>query len=227
MLVTAEKFASMCDIGDMRVWATKEDMKYTCDIAKKYHCASLFGLKCYADYMKEQIKDSGVKLEFSICNNAGSDDTQVKVFGAKRYMEMGLDEVEMYLNFSYLKSKMYKEAEADVRAIRNVMPEGMILKVIVQAPLLDDEELATASKIVIDGGADFVKTNNGEYGWTTVHHVEVISRAIEGTGKKIKASVAEKLDDYLDFLDIPYVERFGLSTQAIVEYWDELKKRNA
>ena len=37
MLVTAEKFASMCDIGDMRVWATKDDMKYTCDIAKKYH----------------------------------------------------------------------------------------------------------------------------------------------------------------------------------------------
>ena len=222
-MISAKEFAHYCDIGDMRVIATKEDTKFTCDVAKKYGARSIFGLKCYADYMAEQLKGSGVQLEFSICNNAGSDDTQVKVAGAKRYLEMGLDEVEMYMNFSYLKSGMYKEAEDDIRAVRNVMPKDMILKVIVQAPLLNDEELATASKIVIAGGADYVKTNNGEYGWTTPHHVEVISKAIEGTGKLIKASVAEKVTDYLEFLNYPLVERFGMSTQQFIECMDYLK----
>ena len=224
MIVDGAKIASMSDIGDMRVFATKEDMKHTAEVAMKYGCKSVFVLKCYADYVKELIKGSGVGLEFSVCNNAGSDDTAVKVAGAKRYLEMGLDEVEMYLNFSYLKSKMYKEAIADIRAVRDVMPKDMIMKVIIQTPALTDEEIATASKIVIDGGADYVKTGNGEFGCTTVKHVELISKAI-GKDGLIKCSIPASLDDVYDWLDIDRVDRLGLTTWGFLDLYEEANKR--
>ena len=224
MIVDGAKIASISDIGDMRVFATKEDMKKTCEIAMQYNCKSVFGLKCYADYMKSLIQGSPVGLEFSICNNAGSDDTAVKVAGARRYLEMGLDEVEMYLNFSYFKSKMYKECVADIRAVRDVMPKDMIMKVIIQSPALNDEEIATASKIVIDGGADFVKTANGEFGCTTVHQVEVISKAIGNSGK-IKCSIPENLDTVYQWLDIPGVERLGLTTWGFLDLYNEANAR--
>ena len=225
MVINGAKLASMSEIGDMRVFATKEDTRYNAEVAIKHGCHAIFGLKCYASYMKELIKGTGVILEFSVCNNAGSDDTQVKVFGAKRYIEMGLDEVECYINISYLKSKMYREATADIRAIRDAMPKGMVLKVIIQTPLLTDGEITTASKIVIDGGANFVKTNNGEYGFTTVKHVELISKAIGKSGQ-IKASAPEKLDDIYSFLDIEGVTRFGFSTDVFLDFYAEAGKRS-
>ncbi len=224
MIVDGAKIASISDIGDMRVLATKEDMRKTAEIAMQYRCKSVFVLKCYAEYIKEMIKGSGVGLEFSCCNNAGSDDTAVKVAGAKRYLEMGLDEVEMYLNFSYLKSKMYNEAIQDIRAVRNVMPKDMILKVIIQTPALTDEEIMTASKIVMEGGADFVKTGNGEFGCTTVKQVELVSKAIGKYGK-IKCSIPEKLDDVYDWLDIEGVERLGLTTWGFLDLYKEANER--
>jgi deoxyribose-phosphate aldolase len=224
MIIDGAKLASMCDIGNMTVWATKEDMRFTAEVAKKHHCCSIFGLKCWAAYMAELIKGTGIKLEFSICNNAGSDDVEVKKFGAKRYVELGLDEVECYLNFSYLKSKMYKEATEDIAAIRSVIPKDMIFKVIIQTPILTDEEICTASKIVIDGGANYVKTGNGEYGYTTVHAVELISKTLNGSGQ-IKVSMPETMDDIYRFMDIPGVTRFGMSTEGFLRYYEEVERR--
>ena len=66
MVIDGTKLASMSDIGIMTVWATKDDMLYTTQVAKKYHCCSIFGLKCWAAFMKEQIRGSGVRREFSI-----------------------------------------------------------------------------------------------------------------------------------------------------------------
>jgi deoxyribose-phosphate aldolase len=224
MVINGLKLASMCDIGNMSVWATKEDMRVTVDVAKKYHCCSVFGLKCWASYMAGLVKGTGINLEFSICNNAGSDDEEVKKFGAKRYVELGLDEVECYLNFSYLKSKMYKEAIADIAGIRSVIPKGMIFKVIIQTPILTDEEICTASKIVMDGGADFVKTGNGEYGLTTVHAVELISKTLNGSGQ-IKVAMPESIDDIYRFLDIEGVTRFGMSTEGFLAFYQEAEQR--
>lgn len=225
MVINGAKLAAMCDIGNMNVWATKDDMRFTAEIAKQYHCCSIFGLKCWATYMAELIKGTGINLEFSICNNAGSDDVEVKKFGAKRYVEMGLTEVECYLNFSYLKSRMYKEATEDIAAIRSVIPKDMIMKVIIQTPILTDEEIGIASKIVIDGGANFVKTGNGEYGFTTVHAVELISHALNGTGQ-IKVSAPKTIDDIYQCLDIEGVTRFGMSTEGFLGFYQEAQQRS-
>ena len=224
MVIDGAKLASMCDIGNMNVWATKDDMRITAEVAKKYHCCSMFGLKCWAPYMAELLRGTGINLEFSICNNAGSDDVEVKKFGAKRYVELGLDEVECYLNFSFLKSKMYKEATEDIAAIRSVIPKDIIFKVIIQTPILTDEEVCTASKIVIDGGADFVKTGNGEYGFTSVHAVELISKTLKGSGQ-IKVAMPETIDDIYRFLDIEGVTRFGMSTDGFLKFYEEAEQR--
>ena len=98
------------------------------------------------------------------------------------------------------------------------------LQPIIQSPALNDEEIATASKIVIDGGADFVKTANGEFGCTTVHQVEVISKAIGNSGK-IKCSIPENLDTVYQWLDIPGVERLGLTTWGFLDLYNEANAR--
>lgn len=224
MIIDGKKFASMCDVGNMNVWATKADMKYVVDLAKRYGCCSVYGLKCWAPYMAELLKGSGINLEFSICNNAGSDDIEVKKFGAKRYVELGLTEVETYLNFSYLKSGMYKECLADVRAIRDAIPEGMVYKVIIQTPILTDDEIRTACEICVDGGATFVKTGNMEYGRTTVHAVEVIAETLKGRAQIKATPPFANIDEIYKYLDLG-VTRFGIGADQLVYLVNEANYR--
>ena len=79
-------------------------------------------------------------------------------------------------------------------------------------------------EIEADGGADFVKTANGEFGCTTVHQVEVISKAIGNSGK-IKCSIPENLDTVYQWLDIPGVERLGLTTWGFLDLYNEANAR--
>ena len=129
---------------------------------------------------------------------------------------MGLTEVEAYLNFSYLKSGMYKEAVRDIAAVREVIPVDMIYKVIIQTPLLTDEEIRTACEIVIDGGANFVKTGNAEYGVTTIHSVEVISDAVKGRAQIKATGPFENIDDMYRYVDLG-VTRFGIGVDNIID----------
>ena len=47
MIISGKELAAMYDVGNIDVCATKADnMEYVVEIAKKYKCCSVFGLKC-------------------------------------------------------------------------------------------------------------------------------------------------------------------------------------
>ena len=216
MVISGKEFAGMCDVGIMNTCATKSDMERVAAVAIEHNCCAIFGLKCWAPYLKELISGTDIDLEFSISGKPGSDDIEVKKFGAKRYVELGLTEVEAYLNFSYLKSGMYKEAVRDIAAVREVIPKDMIYKVIIQTPLLSDEEIKTACEIVVDGGADFVKTGNAEYGITTLHAVELISKTLNGRAQIKAVGPFACIDDIYKFLDLG-ATRFGITVDNMLK----------
>jgi len=65
---------------------------------------------------------------------------------------------------------------------------GAIVKVIIEAALLTDEEKVIASKLAREAGAEFVKTSTGfASGGATPHDVEMMRRAV-GPDMGIKAA---------------------------------------
>lgn len=217
MIISGKKFASMCDVGTWHALATKEEVDNAIAVAKEYGACSIYTPKCFCAYAAEQLKGTGINLEFSICASTGHDDVQQKVFGAKRYVELGLTEVETYLNLSFLKSKMYKECFEDLKAVRDAVPSNMIVKCIIQTPVLTDEELRIASQMIVDAGVNFVKTGNGAFGLTTPHAVEVIANTVQGkaqikaTGPFVSAPILH------NFLDLGCT-RFGIGVGEMIEY---------
>src|SRR6185436_3170150 len=87
---------------------------------------------------------------------------EVKAFEAARTVAEGACEVDMVLNIGALKSADYRLCERDVAAVAEASHRGgAILKVIIEAALLTDDEKVKACVVSKAGGADFVKTSTG------------------------------------------------------------------
>jgi len=223
MIIDGKKFASLCDIGTWEARATLADVDRSIEVAKQYNVCSIFTPKCFCNYAAEQLKGTGINLEFSICASTGHDDTEHKVYGAKRYVELGLTEVETYLNLSFFKSKMYKEAFEDIVAVRKAIPADMIMKCIIQTPVLSDEELKIASQMCVDAGVNFVKTGNGTFGLTTPHAVEVIANTIQGKAQIKATGPFMDVQDLYAFLDLG-ATRFGIGVDEMIHFYNIIEK---
>lgn len=96
----------------------------------------------------------------------------------------GARELDTVLNISWLKSGDDRRVLADLAAWVDAMrrqPEGLILKVILETALLTDEEKVRGARLVVEAGADFVKTSTGfSKGGATVEDVALLARTVEG-----------------------------------------------
>ena len=219
MKIDGKTFASMCDIGTWHALATKKEVDNAIEIAKQYHTASVYTPKCFCKYAADALRGTGIGLEFSICASTGHDDIEHKIFGAKRYVELGLTEVETYLNLSLYKSGMKKEAYEDILAVRKAIPEDMVMKCIIQTPVLNDDELREVSQMCVDAGVTFVKTGNGQFGLTTPHAVEVIANTVQDKAKIKATGPFVSADMLYQFLDLG-ATRFGIGVGEMIEYHD-------
>ena len=91
----------------------------------------------------------------------GGNKKEVKTKEAQMASEDGADELDMVINVGALKSGDWKSVEEEIKGVREVLGNDKILKVIIETCLLSKEEKIQATKIVMDCGADFVKTSTG------------------------------------------------------------------
>ena len=90
-------------------------------------------------------------------------------------------------------------------------------KVLIELNCLEDSELEAACRIVIDSGADFLKTGTGWVpGNANVERIRTI-KSIVGNQVKIKAAGGIRTRaEFDELLDIG-VERFGINTKSAIE----------
>lgn len=223
MTEKALEFARMVDSVVINPRNTFEDVKYLVECAKKYHYYLVYGISCFNEYMIEQLKGTDTMVGGAVGNSTGVGEEPVafKVAQAKHWVEMGCGELDMFMNVPMLRSGMYDEVLAEVKAIRAVAPS--ILKVIIHTPLLTDEEIKIASQIICQAGADFVKTGAGFYGPTTIDAVKIIKSSISGN-TQIKAAGGIDGLPMIEELKALGVTRFGLSNSKTEKIIEELNK---
>jgi len=135
-------------------------------------------------------------------------------------------EIDMVLNISLLKSRRYGEVERDIAAVVTAA-KGHIVKVIIETPLLTQDETAMASMLCERGGADFVKTSTGFKafrGWrpSTVEDV-VLIRQVVGDRLKIKVAGGIKSLEQLLAVVEAGASRIGTSSGVeILQSWRRL-----
>lgn len=95
----------------------------------------------------------------------------------------------MVMNIGELKGGHDDQVKADIQAVADAAhAKGAVLKVIIEAVLLSDDEKVRACQAAEAAGADFVKTSTGfASGGATVHDVALMRKTV-GTRLGVKAA---------------------------------------
>lgn len=92
----------------------------------------------------------------------GTQLTSSKADEAQRYLENGVDEIDMMCNIGWVRSGKWELVFNDIAAVSAfTRPAGVPLKVIFETCLLSEEEMCKLLDVSVDAGADFIKTSSG------------------------------------------------------------------
>ena len=158
-----------------------------CREAREYKLFSVAINPVWVKTAAEQLKGSGVKILSVSGFPLGAARTDVKVVEAIKGVSDGAHEIDMVANVGWLASDHFREAEDEIRIVRENLPHHVVLKVIIEAGSLSRSQQVEATRCVVNAGAQFVKTCTGFFGGATVEQVQTLVEAAAGR-IEVKAS---------------------------------------
>jgi len=113
---------------------------------------------------------------------SGKHTKEVKAFEAAQSVERGADEVDMVIDIGAAKEGRFDDVQAEIQAVRDVIPAPRVLKVIIESAALTDAEIVGATQAAVAAGADFVKTSTGFHpaGGASEHAVRLMAQTVAG-----------------------------------------------
>ncbi len=179
--------ASYIDHTLLKADATMDDITRIAGEAASYGFASVCVNPCWVPLCRKLLEGTGVKVCTVVGFPLGASSSTAKAAETAAAVEDGADEIDMVVNIGYLRSGMDDEVLGDIKAVREACL-GKVLKVIIEACLLTDEEKIRACRLAEEAGADFVKTSTGfSSGGATVADVALMRKAVGGR-LKVKAA---------------------------------------
>lgn len=202
--------------------ATKEQITKLCQEARQYDFASVCVNTCYVPLAKELLAGSDVKVCCVVGFPLGAMDTVSKAFEAKTAVENGAQEVDMVINIGALKDKDYDYVTKDIAAVVEASKPA-IVKVIIEACLLTDEEKVEACKCSMNAKAEFVKTSTGfsTHG-ATPEDVALMKKTV---GNVCKVKAAGGVRSYNDAMKMIEAGADRLGCSASIKVMEEAKAR--
>ena len=207
------KSSKYIDHTQLKPDATKEKILTLCKEAAEYDFASVCVNPCWIPVCKEALKGTDVKVCTVIGFPLGAMSKNAKVFETKDAIEAGAEEIDMVINVGMLKDGQDDYVIDEIRAVKEACGTH-ILKVIIEACLLTDEEKVRACGDAEKAGADFVKTSTGfSTGGATFEDVRLM-RASVGPDVKVKAAGGIRDKETFEKMIELGAERIGTSSGA-------------
>jgi deoxyribose-phosphate aldolase len=183
-----KKLASMIDHTILKPEATINEVKQICSEAVKYGFASVCINPSNVILAVESLKGSSVPVCACVGFPLGATTTKAKAFEAREAIENGAKEIDMVINVGALKSGDHGKVKNDIEEVVIASKPRAIVKVIIEACLLTDEEKVKACELAKEAKADFVKTSTGfNKSGASVDDVKLMRRVV-GPGMGIKAA---------------------------------------
>lgn len=171
----------------LKAMATELDIHQLCREAIEHNFYAVCVNGCNVRICRDALRDSGVKIASVVGFPLGAMDMFSKINEAENAIKDGAHEIDMVINIGFLKSGHYEAAETEIRKIKEAIGRN-VLKVIIETCYLSEEEKKTATKMVLNAGADFVKTSTGfGSGGASLDDIRLM-RSVTKDKIKIKAS---------------------------------------
>lgn len=172
--------AALLDHTNLAPHGSRADIQQLCREAGLYPFASVCVLPCWVSLASSLLGDSPCKVCTVVGFPLGANLLEVKAQEAKLAVLEGAGEVDMVINLAALKAGRAEYVQKEIFTIAQVCDKAL-LKVIIEACYLNDEEKALACRLALEGGADFVKTSTGlGQGGAVVEDVKLMAKEIGG-----------------------------------------------
>ncbi len=227
--MTAQELAGKIDLSVLKPFCTKGEIESLARGAKRFPFATVCVPPCHVEFAARLFLNKGggalkvegeseTKVSTVVGFPLGYTATSVKIFEAKKAVEEGAGEIDMVMNISMLKSGEFSYVEDEISAVVAAVPHAVV-KVIIEACYLTDEEKLRAVDMVISYGAAFVKTSTGfGPGGATPGDVRFLKERAGGRIKVKAAGGIKTLEDTLAMIEAG-ADRVG--TSAGVEIVEE------
>lgn len=168
--------------------ATPEQIKKLCAEAEEYQFASVCVNSCYARLAHECLRGRGVAVCCVVGFPLGAMSPRAMAYEARCAAEDGASEIDMVLPIGALKAGDDETVRETIGAVVEAVTGRAIVKVIIEACLLTDEEKVRACQLAESVGAAFVKTSTGfSSGGATEHDVALMRKSVS-SAVQVKAA---------------------------------------
>lgn len=184
--------AGIIDHTVIRVTTTEEDVMEACRVALDYGFASVVVAPFYLPLVAERLRGVVVKTCTIVSFPLGAHAPEDKAKAVDRYIGCGAQEVDVVMNVGAFLSERRDVVEKEIKDIARVCRKRAVFKLIIETACLNMEQIAAATRMAVEHGADYVKTSTGYGGGgATVEDVQVIRDIAKGRiGIKASGGIA-------------------------------------
>lgn len=222
--LTYEQVAKTIDHSLLRPELTEQDVIEGCELAARYHVASVCVKPCDVPLAARLLADSDVAVGTVIGFPHGNSTTATKVFEARDALANGAVELDMVINIGWLRSGRDEAVEQDIHAVVDAA-EGRLVKVILENAYLTDDEKVRGSHLVEAAGAQFVKTSTGfAASGATLDDLRLMRRSVSPHIQVKAAGGVRTLDALIDVMNVGVTRSGATATAQMLE---DFKARKA
>lgn len=189
MSYSVEHVAATIDHAVLKPNQTEADVHSNAELCIRLGVASMCVRPCDIALAAALLKPADIMVSTVLSFPHGADSTKVKIVQAQQAIDDGADEIDMVMNIGQFLSGNHEAVCNDIQAVVEVAHgHDVAVKVIQESCFLTLDQVATACRLSLKAGADFVKTSTG-FGPSSATP-EIIQTMVQTVGGKmgVKAS---------------------------------------
>lgn len=203
------------DHAALKPEVTEKDIIKLCRDAVKYDFFSVAVNPVWVKTARKELTGKNTRILSVAGFPLGASRTDIKINEAVKSVNDGASEIDIVANIGWLVSNNYSQVEREIAEIRNNLPYNVILKVIIEAGKLTKPQQVAATRCVVNGGAQFVKTCTGFFGGTDVLQVSTLFQAAQGKIEVKASGGIRTLEDCQNLLKVG-ASRLGSSASVAI-----------
>jgi deoxyribose-phosphate aldolase len=168
--------------------STEAALRKGAKVAAQYNTMSfVVASPHYIPVIVEELKGTDVLPCSCIGFPFGAIPSIVKATETELGVKLGAKAFDFVMNIGALKDGHFKTVAQELKDFKEAA-QGNITKVIMDIELLTDEEIATATKMIVEAGIDYAKTSSGQYNGPSLEQFEIMRNVCKGTKTKTKVA---------------------------------------
>ena len=173
---------------------TRDEAKDAIQLGIDYKVRTVCVRPCDIELAAGMCKGTDTDVSCVLSFPHGCTTGEVKAAEAKAYIAAGTSEIDMVVNYGFVRSAMWDEVVADIRSVTDIAkPAGILVKVIFETAFLSTDQIKRTTECAIKANANFVKTSTGFASEGATE--EGVRAMVEASGGKIEVKASGGIRD--------------------------------